>query len=98
MSVPVVILAGDRYASRFGSSALVNLGLRDLVADSVDGYVELAVKLAGDRQRLVELRSSLRPKMRESCLLDAKGFTRRLEAAYREMWVARCGSQPSRSS
>jgi predicted O-linked N-acetylglucosamine transferase (SPINDLY family) len=90
----MVSLAGQTYAARFGSSALVNLGLRDLVADSSESYVEIARGLAGNLHRLAELRRSLRGMMRASPLLDAVGFTRNLEAAYRRMWCDWCAAQP----
>ena len=89
--VPVVMMAGRTYASRFGSTALVNLGLGDLIADTTTQYVEIAARLAGDLQRLTDLRAGLRSRMTESPLLDAQGFTRHLEAAYREMWAMWCG-------
>lgn len=40
--VPVVMLAGKTYVSRFGSSALVNLGLKDLVTGSLEQYIAVA--------------------------------------------------------
>jgi len=92
MGVPVVMMAGDSYASRFGSSALVNLGLEELIASSVDEYVAIACKLAGDRTLLARLRSELRARMAGSPLLDVIGFTRNLEVAYREMWARWCSS------
>jgi predicted O-linked N-acetylglucosamine transferase (SPINDLY family) len=88
--VPVVTLAGQTYAQRFGSSAHVNLGLEDLVASSSEQYVDIAARLANDTARLQTLRTSLRQRMAASPLLDFVGFTRNLEAAYREMWRAWC--------
>jgi predicted O-linked N-acetylglucosamine transferase (SPINDLY family) len=88
--VGVVSLAGTTYASRFGSSALVTLGLDDLVATTQEDYVSIAVRLAQDRSRLADLRGALRERMRGSPLLDAVGFTRELEAAYRAMWCGWC--------
>ncbi len=90
MGVPVVMLEGHSYASRFGGSVLANLGLEDLIAGSVEQYVETAVSLAGDLQRLAQLRSELRPRMAASVLLDGPGFARNLEHAYRQMWRAWC--------
>jgi predicted O-linked N-acetylglucosamine transferase (SPINDLY family) len=92
--VPVVTLAGRTYASRFGSSAHVNLGLRELIARSPEEYVEIASRLAGDVERLGELRAGLRERIAASPLLDFAGFTRNLEAAYRQMWVAWCAGAP----
>ena len=93
MGVPSVMLEGGSYASRFGGSALVNLGLTDLIARSGDEYVEIAVRLAGQLDRLAELRRTMRGRMQDSPLLDAAGFARNLEDAYRRMWRAWCESK-----
>ncbi len=90
MGVPVVMLAGNTYASRFGSSAHVTLELEELIATSVDEYVKIAVSLAGDLERLESLRATLRARMEASPLLDSTRFTRNLEAAYRRMWIDWC--------
>jgi protein O-GlcNAc transferase len=86
MGVPAVALRGDRHASRVGASLLTQIGLTDLIADSVEAYVETAVALAGDPARLADLRHSLRPLMAASPLCDAAGFARKIEQAYRTMW------------
>lgn len=46
----------------------------------------------GPASRLAGLRRTLRDRMRASPLADYLGPTRRLEAAYREMWRAWCAS------
>ena len=92
MGVPSIMLEGDRYASRFGGSTLLGLGLGELIARSVDEYVELAVQLATDRHRLAELRSTLRERLLGSPLVDASRFAREVEAAYRQMWRTWCAS------
>ncbi|HXW26909.1 MAG TPA: tetratricopeptide repeat protein [Xanthobacteraceae bacterium] len=90
MGVPVVTLRGDRHAGRVGASLLGQLGLTDLVAASVEKYVEIAVTLAGDAARLDELRRSLRPRMAASPLCDGQVFARKIEAAFRQMWRRWC--------
>ncbi len=92
MGVPSIMLEGDRYASRFGGSTLLGVGLGELIARSVDEYVELAVQLATDRQRLAGLRSMLRERLLGSPLVDAKRFAGDVEAAYRQMWRTWCAS------
>lgn len=94
MGLPVVMLAGGSYASRFGGSVLRNVGLSDLIATSAAEYVELAARLAGDIAALAEIRSGLRQRMAASVLCDASGFAHRLEGAYREMWRRWCAGQP----
>ena len=53
MGVPVVTLRGDRHAGRVGASLLTQVGLTDLIADSVEEYVEIAAAL-GRRSRAAQ--------------------------------------------
>jgi protein O-GlcNAc transferase len=92
MGVPVITLAGTTHAGRVGVSLLTQAGLPELITPTPQAYVELAIELANDLPRLQGLRQSLRERLAASALCDAKGFTRALEAAYREMWVKYCGS------
>ena len=92
MGVPVVMKRGQTYVTRFGSSALAVLGLEELISTTSEQYVETAVRLAHDRSRLEQIRGQLRPLMLKSPLLDARGFTRNIEAAYRQMWRRFCGA------
>ena len=87
MGVPAVMLGGESYVQRYGGSALIALGLEDLIARTPDAYVETAVRWATDPARLTALRRTLRERLRASALCDAAGFTRRLETAYRGMWL-----------
>jgi predicted O-linked N-acetylglucosamine transferase (SPINDLY family) len=90
--VPVVTLSGQTYASRFGGSGLMALGLEELIARSVEQYVAIAAGLATDLNRLAELRRTLRERMAASPLLDHRSFTRNLEIEYRRMWATWCNS------
>ncbi len=90
MGVPVVTLRGNRHAGRVGASLLSQVGLTDLIADSVEEYVEIAVALAGDRGRLDDLRRSLRRRVAASPLCDGGAFARKIEAAFRHMWRQWC--------
>ena len=94
MGLPVVVLTGDCYAARFGGSALRNVGLDDLITSCLNEYVEAAVTLASQVDRLVELRGTLRERMWTSPLCDFMGFTRHLETEYRRMWTTWCGGGP----
>ena len=95
MGVPVVSQSGDVHASRVGLSLLSSVGLDDLVADNAEDYVATAVSLAVDHARRRQLRKVLRDRMRRSALMDAQGFTRRIESAYREMWRRVCAEVDS---
>lgn len=95
MGVPVVTLAGDHHCARVGANLLARIGLEELVAESADAYVQKAVAMAQDLPRLAQLRAELRGRMQHSPLCDAMGFTRTLEAAYRDMWRNWCATKPS---
>jgi protein O-GlcNAc transferase len=90
MGVAVVTLRGERHAGRVGASLLSQIGLTDLIANSVEEYVEIALSLAGNPGRLDDLRRSLRPRLLASPLCDGHAFARKIEAAYRNMWQQWC--------
>ena len=90
LGVPVVSRSGGSAASRSGVSLLTNAGLAQLVARSWEGYVDVALGLAADLPALAQLRATLRERLRASPLLDAQGFTRDLEALYRDAWRSWC--------
>jgi len=81
----VVTLAGDRHASRVGTSILSTLGLMEFVARTLDEYVAVAAQLSGDAAKLDQLGSSLRERLAHSALTDGRGFAANLEAAYLKM-------------
>lgn len=89
MGVPVVTLAGTRYVGRISASKLTALGLQSLIASTPEEYITIAINLANDTQRLVEMKTSLRDRMAHSPLCDTRDLTRALEAGYREMWHRR---------
>jgi predicted O-linked N-acetylglucosamine transferase (SPINDLY family) len=90
MGVPVVTLAGRRFAARCGVSHLRQVGLDDLIAEDVPHYVDIAVALAADESRRQMLRRTLRRRVETSRLCDAPTYARSIEAAYREMWRNWC--------
>ena len=97
LGVPLVSLAGPVFQSRAGLSILSNIGLPELVAHTEDEYLRIAVDLAHDPQRLAQMRSGMRSRMRAATLLDAATFTRDLEAIYRSAWKKWCVQQSGAS-
>jgi predicted O-linked N-acetylglucosamine transferase (SPINDLY family) len=95
MGVPVVTLAGKLPVSRQTLGFLSNVGLPDLAATDTEQYLAIAAALGRDRERLSQLRQSLRARMAASPLCDAHTFARDLEAAYRQMWGTCCAQAPA---
>ena len=85
MGVPVISMLGNTAVGRAGASQLQNLGLPELIAESPEQFVAIAVALAKAPQRLIDLRSSLRQRLLNSPLMDGPRFTCRVEEAFRQM-------------
>lgn len=87
LGVPFITLAGRPTVGRLGSAILQGLGRAEWIAHSEEDYVGKAVALAGDLDALARRRAGLRDEMQASPLMDEAGFARKVEAAYREMWM-----------
>ena len=81
MGVPVVSLSGASLLSRMGRSILNNVGLADLVVDNWGAYVEKAVTLAHDTERLRTLKQTMRATMQGNALGNAGAFAAEFEQA-----------------
>jgi predicted O-linked N-acetylglucosamine transferase (SPINDLY family) len=92
MGVPVVSLAGEVHASRVGASLLSSVGLSEFAAPNAGAFVATAANLAGQPERLRELRRTMRERLRGSPLMNPIGLTRAIETAYR------AARPPSRSN
>ena len=90
MGVPVITVVGETHAARVGFSLLSRAGMGEIVATSKQQYVENAVALALDLNRLAQLRSELRPRLEQSILLDGRAVASDLESEYRLMWSHWC--------
>lgn len=81
MGVPVVSWPQSRVVSRQSHALLHQIGLPELSAGDAAEYVQIATRLANDRTRLKQLRTTLRERMLASPLMDVASHTRQLEDA-----------------
>ena len=81
MGVPVVTLRGNTHAGRMVASVLNGLGLKDLIAEDRESYVNIAKALCRDQSRIETLREGLRRRMQNSPIRDEAGFTKVFESA-----------------
>ena len=90
MGVPIVTLRGTRAVGRGGVSLLSSIGMSELIAGLTDAYVQIATDLANDLPKLQDIRENLRARVGASCLVHVAGYTREVEAIYRDLWHRWC--------
>ena len=75
------------------------MGLPELVADSVEAYEALALKLATNPALLAEVKARIARNRHTAALFDTDAFARNLEAIYTAMWrkTELCGAQDALS-
>jgi predicted O-linked N-acetylglucosamine transferase (SPINDLY family) len=95
--VPVMTMPGRTFASRVAGSLLHAIGLPELIAPSLADYVELAVALAADRDRMSALRRRLAENRLTMPLFDTDRYLRGLERAYRRIWEIHERGEPPQS-
>ncbi|GJD54427.1 tetratricopeptide repeat protein [Methylobacterium dankookense] len=86
MGVPFIALEGDTFSSRMGHSILNNVGLPELSVPTVEAYIDLAVRMAEDRDWLLDLRDDLRGRMMRSPHMDHQLLSADLADAFEAMW------------
>ena len=89
MGCPVVTRAGAAHVSRVGVSLLSVVGLEEFIGQNREDYIGKAAALAGDIERLVELRAGMRNRLKSSPLMNAPDFAREFEVALLQMAEAR---------
>ena len=92
--VPIVTCKGTTFAGRVGASLLGAIGLPELIAESLDSYETLALKLAREPEMLASIKARLARNRATEPLFDTSRFTRNLEAAYLAMWERHQSGQP----
>jgi predicted O-linked N-acetylglucosamine transferase (SPINDLY family) len=97
MGVPVVSYCHSiKPAGRVGRFLLENVGLSALATEHAVSYADIAVFLAGQREKLAAIRAGLRRRLAQSPLCDVPGFQRHVNAAFRIMWRRYCsGDAPA---
>ncbi len=82
LGVPAITCAGNSMASRLGGSILRAAGLPYCVFDNEEVYLETAVGLGRDRERLSDMRTRLKEAHATAPLFDVQARVKELEAAW----------------
>jgi predicted O-linked N-acetylglucosamine transferase (SPINDLY family) len=92
--VPIVTCSGSTFPSRVAGSVLRAVGMPELIADDLDGYFDLALRLAHDPASLAETKAKLARNRAEAALFDVAAYTRDLEGLFQSMWRRRSAGLP----
>lgn len=82
---PLLTWPGETFAARVAGSLLRTLGLKELMVESRSAYVDRAVALAGDPDRLRALRAELARRRNIAPLFDMTRFARDFAVALKHM-------------
>lgn len=93
MGVPVVTLSGSSMVSRWSTAMLGAVRMEELVALSEEDYVRIAAGLAGDPEKLTQIRAVLRQRISDSPLCDSVTRTRHFERLMKAVWRRWCAQQ-----
>jgi protein O-GlcNAc transferase len=93
MGCPVISKYEMHMNGRVGLAILNSIGMGQYAVPTVEEYVAKAVELAGNPEKLADLRKTLRQKMKDSPLCNAGRYAKEFEAAYRKMWFDWCQKQ-----
>lgn len=86
MCVPLITISGETFLSRCGASVNKNLGMNELIAKNIDEYIEIAINLAKDKNKLSMIKANLLKNSRKSKLFDFEIFSRDFINAMQDLW------------
>jgi predicted O-linked N-acetylglucosamine transferase (SPINDLY family) len=99
MGLPLVSLIGDSFKSRLSTGLLAYLGETDWLAQTTEGYLDVAVRLASDVHALNSRRLTQRERVESSPLMDETAFNTEFGNGLRVIWLhwlaqQRCPEDP----
>lgn len=86
MNLPVLTLIGESFQARVCASLLTAIGIPELITHSLEQYKNVAIELANNRQKIIELKAKLKNNMSTMPLFNTKLYTQNLEKAYKKMY------------
>lgn len=83
MGLPVITYLGQSFPSRMGASILKSINMPELIANSQNEYESMAIELAKNPKKLIEIKEKLAINIKTAPLFNSQLFTKHLESAYR---------------
>lgn len=84
--LPVITLMGQSFASRVAASLLNAIGLSEMIANTQEEYVALAIELAKNPKKLADIKLKLSNNRLSTPLFDTPLFAKSIETAYIKMY------------
>jgi predicted O-linked N-acetylglucosamine transferase (SPINDLY family) len=81
-NLPMIIMEGNSFPSRVGSSIYASIGLSELVAKNYLDYENIAINLANDKSKLLKIKTKINIQVEKNYLFNSKKFTLDLENIY----------------
>jgi predicted O-linked N-acetylglucosamine transferase (SPINDLY family) len=81
-NLPMIIMEGNSFPSRVGSSIYASIGLSELVARNYLDYENIAINLANDKSKLLKIKTKINIQVEKNYLFNSKKFTLDLENIY----------------
>lgn len=98
MGVPTLTLAGETVPARTGAAVMGLMGMPDFIANDVAEYIEKAVQLSADQERLQVIRRSARNRfLSEGSYWHSEAVAQSLQLAVRQAWRLWCAGQPAQT-
>ena len=85
MGVPVLTIKGNNFVGRYGESINTNLGIKNLIVENEDEYINTMIDFANDLKKVENMRDLVFKNALNSTLFDSMNFTRELEKAMDKM-------------
>ncbi|MEY4768281.1 MAG: hypothetical protein RL637_920 [Pseudomonadota bacterium] len=86
VGLPLITCMGKTFAGRVASSALLAIGIPELITHNLAEYEALAIKLATDSHLLAQIRQKLTLNRKTYPLFNTAAYTKHLEKAFEMMW------------
>tara|TARA_B100001989_G_C24220928_1_gene307818 strand:- start:177 stop:542 length:366 start_codon:yes stop_codon:yes gene_type:complete len=85
VGLPMITLSGNTFASRVLSSILSSNNLKELIANDLKNYENLAAELGKNKEKYLKLRRKFEERSKNSELFDNVKFTKNLENVYKNL-------------
>lgn len=86
MSVPLIAIEGDRWASRMSADILLSANLPELIAKDRQDYINKIVNLAKSPEQIIYYKQTIREKYLNSPATDIKSFSKDFAAKIKDFW------------